>query len=78
MNKSLNPKDLRELAQAQHTAFHDFYLNKLPEEIRNNLHSLVDTLIMNLTNAADKIAEQNAKLEEADHIFSLLNIQKTK
>jgi len=76
MNRTLNAKELRELAQAKHTAFHDMYLARLPQNMQSGLHSLVDTLVMNLERAIDRIAELEAQLKQTEHIFSLLSKKK--
>lgn len=59
----------REIADASHRAFHDFYLPNLPDEISEKVHSLVDTLVINLQNAQDEIDNLRGRLEETERII---------
>lgn len=63
------------IADASHHAFHDFYLPGLPKEIAENLHSLVDTLVLNLQAAQAEIDNLRGRLEEAERIITIAPVK---
>jgi len=60
----MKERDYKKDAWQTHVAFHDLYLNKVPEEIHSGLHSMFDTLIMWIEEMDDRIRRLEGALEE--------------
>lgn len=64
----MEKRDYKRDAWQTHVAFHDLYLNKLPEEISSGLHSMFDTLILWIEKMDERIAHLEGQLEEARRV----------
>lgn len=68
-------RDYKKDAWQNHTAFHQLYLNQLPEDISSGLHSVFDGMIMLVENMADRITFLEGQLEEARRAYGKAKVE---